>query len=146
MISRAEALEVLELFSSLRRSRKWNDQRAFAPHDLGPGKALLLEHIGEHNGLQQVELAKATNTDASFTAKSVKLFIQRGWVRRVRSTEDGRAYVLTLTPTGRKLVKQFASIRDHIVGSLTKTLEGRDVQDFRRIVSKILDMKIDPSS
>jgi MarR family transcriptional regulator for hemolysin len=138
MISKTEASELLELFSSLQRARGWTDKRMYASLDLGPAKARLLEYIASHDGTSQTELAKATDTDKALTGRSVEAFVESGWVRRDRSKDDGRAYILSLSPSGRKVVRQFGSIRNEILERVTKTLDSDDVKDFRRIVSRLL--------
>jgi DNA-binding MarR family transcriptional regulator len=138
MISRASASEVLDLFSELKRARNWTDKQRYAPFDLGPGKARLLEYIGEHDGVSQIEVAKATGTDKALAGRSLETLIERGLVRRERSNEDGRAYVLSLSPAGRKLVKQVGSVRGQVIDRIMRSLDNRDLQDFKRIASKVL--------
>jgi DNA-binding MarR family transcriptional regulator len=138
MISKAEASELLELFSALQRARGWTDKQMYASLDLGPAKARLLEYIAAHDGTSQTEIAIATDTDKALIGRSVEAFLEDGWVRRERSKDDGRAYVLSLSPSGRKIVKQFGTIRGQILERVIKSLDGRDVEDFRRIVKKLL--------
>jgi MarR family transcriptional regulator, transcriptional regulator for hemolysin len=139
MISKAEASVLLDLFSTLQRARGWTDKQMYASLDLGPAKARLLEYIAVHDGTSQTELARATDTDKALTGRSVEAFLENGWVRRQRSREDGRAYILSLSPSGRKIVKQFETIRGQILERVTKTLDTRDVEDFCRIVKKLLE-------
>jgi DNA-binding MarR family transcriptional regulator len=138
MISSTEASELLELFSALQRARGWTDKRLFASLDLSPAKARLLEYIASHDGTSQAELAKATDTDKALTGRSVEAFVESGWVRRDRSKDDGRAYILSLSPSGRKIVRQFGSVRNQILERVTKALDSNDLEDFSRIVTKLL--------
>ena len=116
MISKAEASALLDLFSTLQRARGWTDKQMYASLDLGPAKARLLEYIAVHDATSQTELARATDTDKALTERSVEAFLENGWVRRQRSRDDGRAYILSLSPSGRKIVKQFETIRGQILG------------------------------
>jgi DNA-binding MarR family transcriptional regulator len=103
----------------------------------------LLEYIAEHDCISQTELGRATDTDKALTGRSVQEFVENGWVRRERSSTDGRAYVLSLSRSGCKLVKQFVMVRDQILDRVGLALNGRDVEDFKRIVTKLLDtMKV----
>jgi DNA-binding MarR family transcriptional regulator len=138
MISATEASGLLELFSELQRARGWTDKKLFAALDLSPSKARLLEYIASHDGTSQAELAKATDTDKALTGRSVETFVESGWVRRDRSKDDGRAYVLSLSPSGHKVVRQFGLVRNEILERVTKSLDSHDVEDFRRIVKKLL--------
>jgi MarR family transcriptional regulator, transcriptional regulator for hemolysin len=138
MISKHKASELLDLFSTLQRARGWTDKKMFASLDLSPAKARLLEYIASHDGTSQTELAKATDTDKALTGRSVDAFVESGWVLRDRSKQDGRAYILSLSPSGRRVVRQFGSVRSEILERVTKSLNSEDVEDFRRIVNKLL--------
>jgi MarR family transcriptional regulator for hemolysin len=144
MIDKAQASEVLDLFVALKRARGWTDKKTCDSLNIGPTKARLLGCIDEHDGISQTELARATDTDKSLAGRLIQEFIVIGWVRRERSSADGRAYVLSLSPSGRKLVKQLGTIRDQVLDRVIHTLNGRDVADFRRIVSWLLDTMKEP--
>ena len=138
MISKSKASDLLDLFSTLQRARGWTDKRLFLSLDLSPAKARLLEYIASHDGTSQTELAKATDTDKALTGRSVEAFVASGWVQRNRSKVDARAYILSLSPSGHKVVLRFGSVRNEILERVTKSLDSRDVDDFRRIVNKLL--------
>jgi DNA-binding MarR family transcriptional regulator len=144
MISKAQASELLKAYSALKRARGWTDRRTCASLDIGPGKLRLLEYIAEHDGVSQTELARATDTDKALAGRSVQEFVDNGWVRRERSRTDSRAYVLSLSPSGDKLVKQFVNVRDQILDRVTLALNSRDVQDFTRVITKLLDTMKEP--
>ncbi|NYF88162.1 MarR family transcriptional regulator [Tunturiibacter empetritectus] len=138
MISRAKASEMLDLFSSVKRAKGWAETQMYAPWELGPTQVRLLEYLAEHNGVSQSQLAKATDTDKALTGRALQTLIDRGWLLRERSSEDARAYVLSLAPAGRKLVKELGKMRNQVIERLARTLDSRDVDDFRRIAGKLL--------
>lgn len=146
MISKAKASELLKAYSALKRARGWTDKRTCASLDIGPAKLRLLEYIAEYDGLSQAELARATETDKALTGRSVQEFVENGWVRRIQSNTDGRAYVLFLSPSGEKLVKQFIAARDQILARVSHMLNDRDVEDFKRVVTKLLNTMKTPSA
>ena len=144
MVSETKASELLKAYSALKRARGWTDSRTCASLDIGPGKLLLLEYIAEHDGVSQTELAKATGTDKALTGRSVQEFVDSGWVRREHSSTDGRAYVLSLSPSGYKMVKQFVLLRKQILHRVTLSLSARDVEDFKRVVAKLIETMKQP--
>jgi len=144
MVNKAKASELLDLFFAVKRARGWTDKRTCDALDIGPTKIRLIEYIAEHDGVSQTEVARATDTDKALTGRSVQSFVENGWVRRERSSVDNRAYVLSLSPSGRKLVNQLATIRDQVMNRVIHTFNGRDVADFRRIVSKLLETMKEP--
>ena len=144
MITNTKASELLKAYSALKRARGWTDSRTCASLDIGPGKLLLLEYIAEHDGVSQTELARATDTDKALTGRSVQEFVENGWVRRERSSMDGRAYVLSLSPSGSKLVKQFVVLRNQILDRVARSFSSRDVEDFKRVIGKLIETMKDP--
>jgi DNA-binding MarR family transcriptional regulator len=146
MTSKDKALELLKAYSALKRAKGWTDKRTCASLDIGPTKLRLLEYIAEHDAISQTELARATETDKALTGRAVQEFVEKGWVRRTQSKTDGRAYVLTLSPPGWRLVKQFVAVRDQVLDRVSLTLNNRDVEDFKRVVARLLDTMKAPSA
>jgi DNA-binding MarR family transcriptional regulator len=139
MISKAKAVEVQDIFSRLKRIQNWtSEKRARAPLELSSTEARLLMYISERTGVSQTELARATGTDKALAGRVVQRLTVRGWLRRDRSSEDGRAYVVSISASGRKIATQLRAIGLEIVERLSKTLDDRDVEDFRRIAEKLV--------
>jgi DNA-binding MarR family transcriptional regulator len=59
-------------------------------------------------------------------------------VRRERSEEDRREYLLDLTPAGRRMRDRVEKVRSRVAGEIVATLDDRDLEDFERIANKIL--------
>jgi DNA-binding MarR family transcriptional regulator len=85
-------------------------------------------------------VARATDTAPTLTGRAVEPLVQRGWVRRKRSEEDRRQYVLELTASGERARAQVERAREAIIDRLATVLDGRDLDDFERISQKILDV------
>jgi DNA-binding MarR family transcriptional regulator len=64
--------------------------------------------------------------------------IERGWVRRKRSEEDRREYVLELTASGQRVRERVEQARSEIIERIAKVIDRKDVDDFNRIAAKIL--------
>ena len=64
--------------------------------------------------------------------------IERGWVRRKRSQEDRREYILELTASGQRMRARVEGARQGIIDRIAMVLDERDVEDFDRIAKKIL--------
>jgi DNA-binding MarR family transcriptional regulator len=140
MISKAKATEVQELFSKLKRVTNWtSEKRARAPLQLSSTQARLLLYAAEHHGVSQAELATATDTDKALAGRVIESLIERGWLRRDRSSEDARAYIVSLSASGRKVATQLNHIGSDIVNKISQTLDDKDVEDFKRIANKLID-------
>ncbi len=125
------------LFTVVRRVRAVAGQ-AYAAFDVGSAQAKFLRHIGQHSRLSQADLARATDTAPTLTGRALEPLIERGWVRRKRSEEDRRQYVLELTASGQRARERVEKVRDAVIERLVSALDERDVEDFNRIATKIL--------
>jgi len=112
--------------------------QAYAPLDLGTAQAKFLRYIGEEQGISQAELARATVTAPTLTGRALEPLIERGWVKRTRSEEDRREYVLELTAAGKRARDRVLAARETIIAQVARALDDRDVRDFERIAAKIL--------
>lgn len=112
--------------------------QAYATLEVGTAQAKLLRHIGRSSKISQADLARATGTAPTLTGRAIEPLIERGWVRRTRSQEDRRQYLLELTASGRRVRDRVEGARDQVIARLGAVLEARDVEDFDRIAKKIL--------
>lgn len=119
--------------------------RAFARRvgdgDVSPGRFAILSLIDEKPGINQSELSRADGRDKSTLALALKDLEKQGLVTRKRSRTDGRAYVLSLTPLGKKQLEVLTAHAqahdrrlDRIVGEIHKPLL---IHLLERIVSSL---------
>jgi len=112
---------------------------AYAQQGLGSAQTKFLRHLGKCAApISQATLARETDSDEALTGRVLRTLILRGWVKRARSTEDRREYVLELTAAGRKMEKRIDALRDGMAKKLAEALDERDLKDFERIAKKVL--------
>jgi DNA-binding MarR family transcriptional regulator len=138
-VVREEFREFFEQLSAVLRCLRSVAAQTYATFEVGSAQAKLLRHIGRNSRISQADLARATVTAPTLTGRALETLIARGWVRRKRSEEDRRQYVLELTPSGQRTRERVESARDGIIEKLATVLDRRDVEDFDRIARKILD-------
>jgi DNA-binding MarR family transcriptional regulator len=97
--------------------------------DLEPGRYAILALINENPGLNQTLLSRASGRDKSTLTPALRDLEKRAFISRRRSTSDGRAYSVHLTPKGKAYLAeliQHAEAHDRaldaIVGSFHKPL------------------------
>ena len=132
------AEEFLETYGKLKRALSAAAAREYAQIELGSTQVRFLKQISRSPGISQAELARATDTDPALTGRGLQTLIEREWVRRVRSATDKRAYVLELSAAGKRVMGRVEVARSKLAERVTAQLDGRDAEDFRRIVEKIL--------
>ena len=138
MSSRRLAHEFLDTYARLKRSLAALTAREYAQLELGSAQVRFLKQIARSPSISQAELARATETDPALTGRALQTLIKRGWVRRVRSATDKRAYLLQLGAGGKRIMSRVEAVRSELAEQITASLDDRDHDDFQRIVDKIV--------
>lgn len=137
--SRHNPLEFLDTFGSIRRTFSALAQSAYTELEIGSTQAKFTRHIGAAGQISQAELARKTLSDPTLTGRIVGTLIDRGWVKRDRSEQDRREYVLQLTAAGKRAAAQIDKAREALAAKIVGVLDDRDIEDFQRITKKIVD-------
>jgi len=135
---RRDPTEFIELFGAVRRCFHSLALEAYAAAEIGSTQARFLRHIGRHTRISQAELARATVTDPALTGRALQTLLDRGWVRRERSTEDRREYILELSAPGRRALARVEQMRAKLAERVVEPLDERDIEDFERVARKLL--------
>lgn len=130
--------DFIERFVSVKRRISAKAAAAYAQVELGTMQAKLLRHIGRHSQISQAALARATESDPTLTGRTLATLIERGLVRRERSAEDRREYVLELTAAGKRMRERVEKLRSEVTAQVVSALDDRDFEDFERVCEKIL--------
>jgi DNA-binding MarR family transcriptional regulator len=134
-----EGKEFLEIFARAKRSLGLVVWQAFAPLDVGPKQVTLMRELAKVDAISQADLARATMTDPAATSRAVQTLITLGWVRRTRNQNDGRELTVEMTATGRTASKKIEAAYSRAARQVTLPLDDRDLKDFRRITTKLLE-------
>jgi DNA-binding MarR family transcriptional regulator len=133
-----EPTEFVEQFGAVKRRLSAAATPAYGELELGSQQAQLIRHIGLRGRSSQVDLARATASHPTLIGRTLQTLIDRGLVRRERSEEDRREYVVDLTPAGQRMRERVVKLRERLAGQIVATLDERDLDDFERIANKIL--------
>jgi DNA-binding MarR family transcriptional regulator len=137
-VARRAPTDFIESFGALSRCLRALAAQAYASVEVGSTQGKFLRHIGLHSRISQADLARATDTDPTLTGRALETLIERDWVRRTRSEEDRRQYLLELSPAGQRARKRVEEARDRVVEQVVAALSERDLDDFDRIARKLL--------
>ncbi len=89
-------------------------RKTFAKHlgplDLKAVEFSVLVLVAANPQVNQKQLGQALDVSAPNLAVTLDRMVERGWVERVRSTQDRRAQHVHLTPRGRELTQQAEKI------------------------------------
>ena len=110
----------------------WNASRAFfARWELGPSQFNILNALaGRPGGCTQMELSRELVTHRSNVTGLISRLEQRGLIRRRDAVADRRAYRVTLTPAGRKLVAKILPHYHHAAEQVWGKVSSAHVQQL----------------
>lgn len=89
-------------------------KKVFAKH-MGPLQLKAVEFsilvlVASNENVNQKQLGQALDVSPPNLAVTLDRMVERGWVERVRSTEDRRSQIVVLTAAGRQLVQRAEKI------------------------------------
>lgn len=137
-MARRQPDQVLDSFGALARCLRAAAARSYESFEVGSAQAKFLRQLGKDAPLSQAELARKTVTDPTLTGRVLKSLVERGWVRRKRSRDDRRKYLLELSAAGERARQRVEAAREQLARRVEATLDRRDVSDFQRIAGKLL--------
>ena len=137
-MARRDPTDFIDTFGTVRRRISALAAETYATAELGTMQAKLVRHLGKHAPISQAELARITLSDPTLTSRTLATLIERGLIRRERSDQDRREYVLELTAAGRKLCDRIETLRTALATRVVATLDEADLAAFDRIAAKLL--------
>lgn len=102
-----------------------------------PGRFATLTLIARNPGISQTELSQAAGRDKSSLTPVIEDLVRRGLVERKRLDHDRRAYCLTLTRDGKKILAQLTRAARRHERVLDGLIGHRDRKRFIQILKKI---------
>jgi len=90
---------VRRIVHELRESSRWAERHV----GLSGAQLFVLQKLAEAPGISVNELAARTHTHQSSVSTVVSRLVERGLVKRVRSTSDARSVTLSLSAQGRRI-------------------------------------------
>ena len=103
-VQQQSAEELITLVFQLQRQLRCIAQRS--TDSRGPGTALqgVMRVIGDHTEIRATELAENLGIGTAGLSRHISELVEAGFVCRRTHPEDGRAYLISLTPAGTQAV------------------------------------------
>jgi DNA-binding MarR family transcriptional regulator len=141
-VREAPSAQMMSVLNSLRRVvRAFRAVAQVAQDVIGISGAqhFVLERLAEAPALSLNDLAARTMTHKSSVSVVVKRLVERGFVRRRRSSADRRSIVLTLTPAGRRAIERAPdSAQTRLIAALHR-LPRRELAAFAGLFERFTD-------
>ncbi len=84
-----------------------------------------------------VELAKKLGLSKPSVTIMVNKLLEKGYVQKTRSPDDGRVFYITLTAKGRKIATSYHEAQQKVVEYISSKLTPKDVETLIVLLTKI---------
>jgi MarR family transcriptional regulator, temperature-dependent positive regulator of motility len=106
--------------------------------DVTPRQLAVLRAIETSSDPSQTTLVNATGIDRSTLADIMQRMLKKGLVARKRTKEDARAYAVSLTASGRSLLRKATPAADKVDGRLLDALPASRRTAFMRDLERLV--------
>jgi|SRR5688572_13009765 DNA-binding MarR family transcriptional regulator len=130
-----QALVGIERLSALLRAQSWSEDGTPPLHPAQ--RSLLLALAGNAQGLRSGELATRLGVSAPSVSESLRTLEAKGWVRRRPDPDDGRAWRMSLTASGKRLAGRLQDPAAGL-GPLLRALPERELGQFLRAIQLMM--------
>ena len=96
--------------------------KAIGDTDVTPRQVAVLGIVATNEGVSQTGIVEASGIDRSTLADIVRRLVKRGLLARRRSKQDTRAYNVTLTTEGRRLLTSASPILARVEADILESL------------------------
>ncbi len=140
MKTEGNALELWDLLNAVSASFKRIIGMQMDPTSLKPIEIKMLNLLNSKGGMQINAIAEELSVTGPWITGIVKALQQKGYVKKVRNEGDRRRLNVTITPSGKKILVRSMDTYLKAVGGLLEKLSAEDIEEFKRLLSKISDI------
>lgn len=140
MKTEGNALELWDLLNAVSASFKRIIGMQMDPTSLKPIEIKMLNLLNSKGGMQINAIAEELSVTGPWITGIVKALQQKGYVKKVRNEGDRRRLNVTITPSGKKILMRSMDTYLKAVGGLLDKLSAEDIEEFKRLLSKISDI------
>lgn len=109
----------------------------FGPHRIRPVQLSILGLVRDHPRIKQSDLGKALEIKRANIVALLDELEHRKLIVRRPATTDRRAYVLELTPTGRKIAADLLALHARLEADLVSRLGARERDHLIKLLKKV---------
>lgn len=109
----------------------------YAPLGMNVRSARVMLTLDGHNSLRVYEIIERCGIEPSTFSHLLNRLARLGYVTRTRPEEDNRAVLVSLTPAGKKIVRQCTEIVARHHALLASSLTSKEVETLKDLCSKV---------
>ncbi|MEN8704967.1 DNA-binding MarR family transcriptional regulator [Nocardioides marinisabuli] len=137
--SRAESLMRLEqeVGVLIRRVKRVIGERSRAVHpDLQPASYLMLAYLGQHGPMRASAAAEMFHIDKGAISRQVTHLVELGLVERTQDPDDGRASLISATPSAVERLTAVAENRRQWLDERLGDWDAAELEEFTRVLGR----------
>jgi MarR family transcriptional regulator, organic hydroperoxide resistance regulator len=127
------------LIPAVARAHRAMGQKLLDGTGLRTGQELVIMFLGDAPGRSQAEITRWLGIEPPTTAKMVARLERAGFVERVRSAEDRRVVLVSLTEQGRSFHQRVGELWDELNRLTTAGFSDRDQVELERLLLRVLE-------
>ncbi|MDD2971557.1 MAG: MarR family transcriptional regulator [Lachnospiraceae bacterium] len=97
----------------------------------------VIDAIGMGQAKNMSSVAKILDVTMGTLTISVNSLVKKGFVQRVRSEEDRRVVLISLTDSGKKAYEHHRQFHQNMISSATKELTGEEKAVLEKVLTKL---------
>ncbi len=113
----------------------------FQKQEISITTCCILCALREHGVLSQTELAHHILMDHATITRSINSLEERELVTRIKRLDDKRAYLVSLTPIGKRLNTKCMKVMDKLSDEIAEPLDSDDVTHLNNCLKKIISIE-----
>ena len=126
-----------ETLGNISRSEEENIKR-FGKGDLTVSEMRLIECVYDSGGQCTVSgLAKQLNVTLPTVTVSVNKLEKKGYIRKTRSSSDGRSVFISLTESGEKMNRMHEYFHEQMIFKVTGQFSDEELENLCRVLRKL---------
>jgi DNA-binding MarR family transcriptional regulator len=90
-------------------------------YGITPEQWTVLRFLKERDGITQKQLSEASGKDQPTLTRILTIMMKKGWIQRKANKEDGRSFLIFVTPLGSQL---FVKLEPVVEEAFSKILSG----------------------
>lgn len=127
------------LIAKARNALKNEFDKELKPYALSYAHRVILIRLSEKEGLTQKELAQDTYFEQSNLTLMLDKLESKGLVKRIAKENDRRAYIITITPEGKKLRDLLVKMGDDVMDKALQGLSGEQKDGLSNMLQLIYE-------
>jgi MarR family transcriptional regulator, organic hydroperoxide resistance regulator len=127
------------LIPAIARAHRAMGERLLRGTGLRTGQELVIMLLGDSPGQSQAAITRWLGVEPPTTAKMLARLERSGFVQRVRSTEDQRVMLVSLTTKGQSLHRRVGELWNELNRIPTAGFSEKDKVELERLLLRVLE-------